>query len=161
VNIVLDRWGMMKLKTQPTMISVLVKDQEEALSFYTEKLGLEKRLDVSFGPGLRLLTVAPKGQKRPEIALAMPDARLHGEERVRELMEHASKSDPWVFRTENCVKTYETLCARGIVFVNEPTKQFYGIEAIFADPYGNTFMLLEASPEARAIVDGRSIGSAA
>ncbi|SRR6266700_1412602 len=151
----------MKLKIQPTMISVLVKDQEEALSFYTEKLGLEKRLDVSFGPGLRLLTVAPKGQKRPEIALAMPDARLHGEERVKELMEHASKSDPWVFRTENCVETYEMLCARGIVFINEPTKQLYGVEALFADPYGNTFMLLEASPEARAIIESRSIGSAA
>ncbi len=161
VSIVLDRWGTMKLKTQPTMISVLVKDQEEALSFYTEKLGLEKRQDINFGPGLRLLTVAPKGQKRPEIALAMPDVRLHGEERVRELMEHASKNEPWVFRTENCARMYDILSARGVVFINEPTKQLYGIEAIFADPYGNTFMLLEASPEARAIVEGRSIGSAA
>ena len=153
--------GTMKLKIQPAMISVLVKDQEEALNFYTEKLGLEKRMDVSFGPGLRLLTVAPRGQKRPEIALAMPDARLHGEERVRELMEHASKNEPWVFRTDNCAKTYEMLRARGVVFINEPTKQLYGIEAVFADPYGNTFMLLEASPEALAIIEGRSIGSAA
>ena len=59
--------GMMKLKTQLALVSVLVNDQDEALHFYTEKLGLEKRMDVTFGPGLRLVTVASRGLKKPEI----------------------------------------------------------------------------------------------
>ena len=68
----------MKIITSLAVISILVEDQDEALRFYTEKLGLEKRSDVHFGPGMRWLTVAPKGQKRPEIALAKPDIRKDG-----------------------------------------------------------------------------------
>jgi predicted enzyme related to lactoylglutathione lyase len=143
--------GMIKLKTQLAVISVLVKDQDEALDFYTVKLGLEKRTDVTFGPGLRLVTVASCGQKKPEIALAMPDAALHGSERVQELMEHAVQCQPWIFVTDDCCKTYELLRARGVRFVREPTREFYGIEAIFEDPSGNAFSLLEASLQDRRV----------
>ena len=151
----------MKVITQLAMIPVLVNDQDEALYFYTEKLGLEKRSDVQFGPGMRWLTVAPKGQKRPEIALAKPDARLHGEERIRELMERIGQGTLWVFGTDNCCKTYEMLRARGVKFLSAPTKQLYGVEAIFEDPYGNRFSLLEPSSESHASVGERTIGTAA
>jgi|SRR5450755_96933 catechol 2,3-dioxygenase-like lactoylglutathione lyase family enzyme len=151
----------MKLKTQLTMVSILVRDQDEALHFYTEKLGLEKRADVAFGPGMRLLTVAPRGQKKPEIALAKPDSALHNADRVNELMEHIGQGVPWIFDTNDCCKTYELLLARGVKFVSEPTRQFYGVEAVFEDPSGNTFSLLEASPEARSLLKNRSVGTAA
>ncbi|HEU5227194.1 MAG TPA: VOC family protein [Ktedonobacteraceae bacterium] len=151
----------MKLKTHLAIISVLVIDQDEALRFYTEKLGLEKRSDISFGPGLRLLTVASKGQKKPEIALAKPDVMLHGQEHIQELMGQIGQGLPWVFDTDDCYKTYERLLARGIKFVSGPTKQLYGVEAVFEDPYGNTFSLLEPSPEARSIVESRRVGTAA
>lgn len=151
----------MKLKTQLTIISILVADQDEALRFYTEKLGLEKRSDISFGPGLRLLTVAPKGQKKPEIALAKPDVSLHGPEHVQQLMERVGQGLPWVFDTDDCHKTYERLLARGVKFISGPIKQLYGVEAIFADPYGNTFSLLEPSLEARSLVATRRVGTAA
>ena len=68
----------MKKITQLAVIPILVADQDEALRFFTEKLELEKRTDVIFGPGMRWLTVAPKGQKKPEIALAKPDPFLPG-----------------------------------------------------------------------------------
>lgn len=151
----------MKLITSLAVISVLVKDQDEALSFYTEKLGLEKRIDVTYSPGLRLLTVAPRGQKKPQIALAKPDVALHTEERVQELMQGAGQGAPWIFVTNDCCKTYETLLARGITFVREPTKQLYGVEALFVDPDGNTFSLLEVAPEARPLIEGLYIGTAA
>lgn len=151
----------MKVMSQLAMIPVLVKDQDEALRFYTEKLGLEKRSDVCFGPGMRWLTVAPKGQKRPEIALAKPDATLHGEERTRELMERIGQGILWVFGTDDCCKTYEVLLARGVKFLSTPTKQFYGVEAIFEDPYGNRFSLLEPSTESHTAVEGPTIGTAA
>ena len=54
----------MKKITQLAIIPILVADQDEALRFFTEKLELEKRADMIYGPGLRWLTVAPKGQKK-------------------------------------------------------------------------------------------------
>jgi predicted enzyme related to lactoylglutathione lyase len=151
----------MKVITQLAMIPVLVNDQDEALHFYTEKLGLEKRSDIQFGPGMRWLTVAPKGQKRPEIALAKPDARLHGEERIRELIGRIGQGTLWVFGTDNCHKAYEMLHARGVKFLSTPTKQLYGVEAIFEDPYGNKFSLLEPSAESRTGEGGHAMGTAA
>jgi len=151
----------MKLNTHIAVISILVEDQEDALHFYTKKLGLEKRSDISFGPGLRLLTVAPKGQRKPEIALAKPDIARLNEEDIRALMEQNAQNNCWVFDTENCRKMYAMLAARGVKFVHVPTQQFYGIEATFEDPYGNKFTLLEASQEVRSLLDHCRVGTAA
>lgn len=151
----------MRLISQHTVISILVKDQEEALHFYTQQLGLEKRNDHTYGPGLRFLTVAPKGQRKPEIALARPDVTLHGEARVNELLAHIGHGAPWLFATDDCRKEYEQLLARGVTFVRAPTRQLYGVEAVFVDLYGNTFSLLEASPEVRSLFESHRIGTAA
>jgi predicted enzyme related to lactoylglutathione lyase len=148
-----------KIHTQLAIISVLVKDQDEALRFYTEKLGLEKREDVTYGPGMRWLTVGPKGQKKPEIALACPDPALHSQQGQRPLtlVERAERSTTfdrpvaWVFDTKNCCKMYKLLQSRGVMFLSPPTRQRYGTEAVFADPYGNVFSLLEPSPTVKAM----------
>lgn len=153
--------GNMKIITQLAVISVLVQDQDEALRFYTEKLGLEKRADVSFGPGMRWLTVAPKGQKRPEIALAKPDIVFHGEERTKELLGRIGQGTTGVFDTDDCWNMYETLCSRGVTFVHPPSKQKYGMEAVFEDLYGNRFALLEPSQEALSVLADAQIWTAA
>ena len=72
--------------TNLAIVTIFVRDQDEALSFYTEKLGLEKRSDNTFGPGIRWLTVAPAGQREVEIVLLKPDEIMHGEEDARTLM---------------------------------------------------------------------------
>jgi predicted enzyme related to lactoylglutathione lyase len=77
------------------------------------------------------------------------------------LMAHSVQEKPWKFVTADCRKTYELLQARGVRFVHEPTRAMYGIEAIFADPSGNTFSLLEASPEAHSLLKDRRVGTAA
>jgi len=150
-----------KKKTPLAMVSVLVNDQDEALQFYIEKLGLEKRIDVTYGPGMRWVTVAPKGQRRPEIALAKPDATLHNPAYLKELKERNGHGIAWMFDTDNCRQSYETLLARGVTFITTPTKQLYGVEAVFADPDGNIFSLLEPSPEARSLFLERRVGTAA
>ena len=134
----------MKLISQHSVISILVRDQDEALRFYTEKLRLEMRKDVTFAPGLRLLTVGVRGQAKPEIAL-----------------EHVGRQVPMVFVTDNCRKEYERLRARGVKFASAPTQQLYGLEAVFEDLYGHAFSLLEASPEALSSFEQHSIGTAA
>ena|SRR5579884_2382640 len=151
----------MKLTTHLSIIPVLVDNQTEALTFYTEKLGLEKRTDMTFGPGLRLLTVASKGQLRPEIALIHPDNAHYDVQQIKVVMAQREQQAPWVFETDDCCRTYEMLQARGVRFVCAPAKQFYGTEAMFVDPFGNAFLLLEASPRARTTLRNRRVGRAA
>ncbi len=151
----------MKIQTQLAIIPVLVADQDEALCFYTEKLGLEKRSDVTYAPGMRWLTVGPKGQRKPELALTQLDTALHGEEKVRELLRRNNQVKHGVFDTDDCYTMYKTLLARGVKFVCPPTKQLYGMEAIFEDPYNNVFSLLEPSPEAYSVFKNTGVGTAA
>ena len=151
----------MKTTTPLAIISILVEDQDEALLFYTEKLGLEKRADVIFGPGMRWLTVAPKGHKRPEIALAKPDASLSNTQSIQKMLERTGQGINGVFDTDDCCKMYGTLLSRGVKFLSPPTKQMYGTEAVFEDPYGNMFALLEPSPEAYSMFEGPKVGTAA
>jgi predicted enzyme related to lactoylglutathione lyase len=184
-NIFVQRKVLMKKITQLAIIPILVADQDEALRFFTEKLELEKRADMIYGPGLRWLTVAPKGQKKPEIALAKPDLSLpgiqnNGGERMSsgtqwsfpcrhsdaggeggERVERLSQYITCVFATDDCYKTYHTLLARGVTFLSPPTKNVHGTEAVFEDPYGNLFSLLEPSPEAHSRYRNQSITTAA
>lgn len=149
---------MITVKTRLAMIPVLVADQDEALHFYTEKFGLEKRSDLSLAPGLRLLTVAPKGQRRPEIALVQSGTQGTQSEM---LAQQGKQELCGIFHTENCQQMYELWKVRGVCFLNEPTKQTYGIEALFADPYGNIFALLEPSRKSHALLGERVLGTAA
>ncbi len=153
----------MRKTTSLAVISVLVDNQDEALQFYTEKLGLEKRTDVTYGPGLRWLTVAPRGRKKPEIALAVPEASLQHLQRDHVIGRyHGHWQDvSGIFDTIDCARMYATLLARGVKFVSPPTKRLYGMEAVFEDPYGNKFSLLEPSPEAYSMFADARVGTAA
>jgi Predicted enzyme related to lactoylglutathione lyase len=136
----------MKIIAQHTFISILVDDQEEALRFYTEKLGLEKREDILFTPALRLLTVAAYGQSRPVLALAKPDLAAYREEHIQQMQERSGQRVVSIFATRNCEQTYAELRQQGVTFVSTPTRQVYGVEALFTDLYGNVFSLLEVMP---------------
>ena len=121
--------------TGPHHVTVLVRDQEHALRFYTDILGFEKIADDNFGQGMRWLVVAPKGQVQPHIVLNKafdPDM----ESRI-------GKLSGWVFHTEDCQTTYEDLKAKGVKFTEKPTRHVWGIQALFEDPYGNQFVLLQ------------------
>jgi len=163
IHLFVKRKASMKKITQLAIISILVADQDEALRFYTEKLELEKRADVMLGPGLRWLTVAPKGQKKPEIALAKPDPSLLGIH-IQNNRAHVGRYSQYVacvFATDDCCQMYHTLLSRGVTFLSPPTKNVYGTEAVFEDPYGNVFSLLEPSPGAQSAYRNHGIGTAA
>ncbi len=128
--------------TKLTLVTILVPNQEEALQWFTETLGLKKIQDASFGPGARWLVVAPPGQNDFGIVLQTPLPALHGEERAREMMQQVGKGTTWVFRADNLQQTYEELSTKGVKFINPPTKQPWGNQAIFVDPYGNRYALM-------------------
>ena len=125
-----------------SVVTILVGDQEEALTFYTKKLGLEKRADETFdleGRKMRWLTVAPKGQLHPEIYLALPFSP--------DQTDLIGTNTPWSFLTDDCQRDYEALQENGVNFVQSPAERPWGMEAVFQDPYGNPFSLLEPHEE--------------
>jgi predicted enzyme related to lactoylglutathione lyase len=125
-----------------------VHDQDEALAFYTEKLGFEVRTDATL-PELgdfRWLTVSPAEQPDFAIVLmAIPGPPVMDEEvanQVRSLMAKGFAGTVFL-TTEDCQASYEELKARGVEFTEEPEERPYGIDAGFRDPSGNSFRLTQ------------------
>ena len=125
-----------------------VHDQDEALDFYTKKLGMEVRSDVTLPEmgNFRWLTVSPPSQ--PDIAItlmAIPGAPVmdaETAEQVRTLM--AKGFAGAIFLTTDDVHAdYEQLKARGLEFSEEPEERPYGIDTGFHDPSGNSIRLTQ------------------
>jgi catechol 2,3-dioxygenase-like lactoylglutathione lyase family enzyme len=123
-------------------ITIWVRDYDEALRFYTEKLGFEKKMDETFGPGARWLTVSPKGQDM-QIVLQKPEPAMHGEARAKEMSERVGKNPTGVLATDDFQKAYETLLARGVKFSSPPKEMQWGKQAVLEDLYGNAYALVE------------------
>ena len=125
-------------------VTIWAKDQNEALRFYTEKLGFEIRADYT-NYDYRWLTVGLKGQPDLEFHLAplKPGGSLTQEDvdQLTKLVE-TGKIGSGVWKTDDCQKTYEALKAKGVDFIQPPTDREYGIiEALFKDPSGNLLIL--------------------
>jgi uncharacterized glyoxalase superfamily protein PhnB len=125
-----------------------VHDQEEALAFYTNKLGMEVRADVTL-PELgdfRWLTVAPPGQEDIAIVLmAIPGAPVMEEQTRQEVETLMAKgfAGTVFLTTDDCQASYEELKARGVEFTEEPEDRPYGVDCGFRDPSGNSFRLTQ------------------
>jgi predicted enzyme related to lactoylglutathione lyase len=131
---------------------VWVHDQDVALEFYTNKLGMEVRQDVTMAElgDFRWLTVGPVGQDDVSIVLmAIPGPPVMDAataEQVRELMGKGFATAIFLV-TDDCQKAYEELAARGVEFTETPEQRPYGIDAGFRDPSGNSFRLTQVLPE--------------
>ncbi len=127
------------------LVTVLVRDQDKSLKFYTDTLEFEKRQDLTDkNTGFRWLSVAPKNQKEIAIVIRKPHADDH-ELLTSEFDSTIGKGTLWSFSTSNCQNTYEKLKGKGVKFLSPPTKRDHGIEAVFEDIDGNRFNLLEIS----------------
>ena len=135
--------------TKLSHITLMVRDQSQAYDVYINKLGFKVQTDMTMENGFRWLTVSPPGQPDVEIVLSEPVEPMFSKDmipHVRALLESDAMGGG-VWEAENCQKTYEDLKARGIEFIKPPTKEFYGIEALFRDGCGNWFSLTEHSKE--------------
>jgi catechol 2,3-dioxygenase-like lactoylglutathione lyase family enzyme len=131
-------------------VQLWVNDQDEALEFYTTKVGLEVRADVTLPEmgDFRWVTVGPAGQDEVSITLmAIPGEPVmdaESQEQVRTLM--AKGFAGTVFLTTDDVRAdYEELRSRGVVFTEAPEERPYGIDTAFRDPSGNHIRLTQVT----------------
>ena len=125
-----------------------VHDQEEALAFYTRKVGMEVRSDVTL-PELgdfRWLAVGPAGQ--PDVSIVLmaipgpPVMDAETAEDVRKLMGKGFAGTIFL-GTDDVQSDYEALKGRGVEFTEEPEERPYGIDSAFRDPSGNSIRLTQ------------------
>jgi uncharacterized glyoxalase superfamily protein PhnB len=137
---------MIKISTA----QVWVHDQDEALAFYTQKLGMEVRADVTIPEygDFRWLTVAPPDQDDVAIVLmAIPGPPVMDPEtadQVRALMAKGFAGTVFL-TTDDCQASYEELKGRGVEFTEAPEERPYGIDSGFRDPSGNAFRLTQVT----------------
>jgi len=125
-----------------------VHDQDEALAFYGEKLGMEVRSDVTLPEmgNFRWLAIGPVGQ--PDVAIVLmtipgpPVMDSESAEQVRSLMAKGFAGTIFL-ATDDCHASYEELKARGVEFVEQPEERPYGIDSSFRDPSGNHIRLTQ------------------
>jgi catechol 2,3-dioxygenase-like lactoylglutathione lyase family enzyme len=127
-----------------------VHDQDAALDFYTTRLGMEVRSDVTVPElgNFRWLAVGPAGQ--PDVAIvlmAIPGPPVMDDATAGQVSDLMSKgfAGAVFLATDDCQASYEELKARGVEFTEEPQERPYGIDCGFRDPSGNSFRLTQVS----------------
>jgi predicted enzyme related to lactoylglutathione lyase len=105
------------------------RPQDEAIEFYTSKVGFDKKADYNPPGGERWVTVGPRGQ---DLELVLLQAGKNG---VNNSTTHITMT------VDDCKKASTELKTKGVQFKQDPLEHPYGVSAIFLDPYGNSFQI--------------------
>ena len=126
------------------LVGLYVHDQDEALAFYTEKLGFRVHTDARNG-GYRWLTVQHSEQPDFQLGLVKPQAPVVDEATTRALLQAVAKGamPPLVLAVANCRQSYAEMKARGVEFTQEPIERYGAIDANFRDPSGNGWKMIQ------------------
>lgn len=124
---------------------VYVRDQDEALDFYVEKLGFQVHTDARNGD-YRWLTVQHPDQPSFQLGLFKPQPPTVDEATASTLGEIVAKGamPPLVFVVDDCHAAYHELRGRGVEFTQEPVERYGSVDASFRDPSGNGWKLIQA-----------------
>jgi catechol 2,3-dioxygenase-like lactoylglutathione lyase family enzyme len=128
-----------EMKKKVGHVTIMVKNYDEAIDFYVNKLGFALLTDNAFGPGMRWVTVAPT--KENETAIVFVEAS--SVEQLGVVGSQAANHVLLVVETDDCRRDYEAMKAKGVVFHGEPSEVPWGIEVVFEDLYGNQIDLLQ------------------
>lgn len=119
-------------------IAIVVDDYDRAIDFYTGALGFELREDSPRGDGKRWVLVAPPGA---ETALLLAQA-ANDVQRAR-IGDQTGGRVGFFLHTDDFRRDHAAMSAKGVRFLEDPREEPYGIVAVFEDPYGNKWDLLE------------------
>jgi len=134
-----------------THTTIWVLDQDEALDFYTRKLGFEVHTDARID-AFRWLTVTAPDQPDHELILLEPGPPMMDEASAQQVRALVAKGvmGPGAFGTDDCARAHAELSGRGVTFLSGPTERPYGIEATLRDNSGNWFSMTERAPAGAA-----------
>jgi catechol 2,3-dioxygenase-like lactoylglutathione lyase family enzyme len=132
--------------TRITHTGVWVHDLDQALAFYTEKLGFEVRYDIR-EETWAWVVVAPPGSDGAELTLNVPGPPFMDPDTARRVLELVGSGaiGGGILATDDCRGDFETLTARGVEFQQEPMERDYGVDAAFRDPSGNSWRMTQRS----------------
>jgi catechol 2,3-dioxygenase-like lactoylglutathione lyase family enzyme len=120
-------------------VALLVRDYDEAISYYTERLGFEIVEDSDLGDGKRWVLVAPPGSTETRLLLARAASN-----REASLIGNQTGGRVFLFlHTDDFQRDYAAFRARGVAFREMPREESYGTVAVFDDIYGNRWDLLQ------------------
>ncbi len=127
------------------MVGLYVRDQDEALAFYVEKLGFRVHTDVKNG-SYRWLTVQHPEQPSFQLGLFSPEQPMLDAGTVQALREVVAKGGmpPLLLAVDDCRAAYDRMRARGVEFTQEPMERFGTVDAGFRDPSGNGWKMIQA-----------------
>ena len=130
------------MKQRIGCVSVLVKDYDEAITYYTRVLGFRLVQDDAIAEGKRWVLVAPMGGS--ECGLLLAKAKNEAE---RNAIGHQAGGRVFLFlQTDDFWRDYRVFAERGVNFAESPREEAYGTVAVFEDLYGNRWDLLEMKP---------------
>jgi catechol 2,3-dioxygenase-like lactoylglutathione lyase family enzyme len=127
------------------VVGLYVRDQDEALQFYVEKLGFRVHTDVRNGD-YRWLTVQHPEQPFFQLGLFKPQPPTLDATTAQTVQEVVAKGamPPLVLVVDDCRASYERMKASGVEFTQEPTDRYGAVDAGFRDPAGNGWKMIEA-----------------
>ncbi len=127
------------------VVGLYVRDQNEALEFYVEKLGFRVHTDVGSGD-YRWLTVQHPEQPSFQLGLFIPGPPVHDAATAQALKALVAKGamPPLVLVVEDCRVAFDSLKSRGVEFTQEPVDRYGSVDAGFRDPSGNGWKLIQA-----------------
>nr|WP_295777463.1 VOC family protein [Rhodoferax sp.] len=128
-------------------VGVYVRDQDEALAFYVDKLGFKVHTDVRNGD-YRYLTVQAPGQSTFQLGLFKPGPPVHDAATAQTLQAMVAKGamPPLVLEVDDCRAAYARMQALGVEFTQEPVDRYGTVDAGFRDPAGNGWKMIQARP---------------
>lgn len=134
------------MKQTVETIGLYVRDQDEALAFYVDKLGFRVHTDVGNGP-YRWLTVQLPDQPSFQLGLFRPGPPVHDAATAQTLEACVAKGamPPMVLGVADCRAAYERLRGLGVEFTQEPVERYGTVDAGFRDPSGNGWKLIQRS----------------
>ena len=127
------------------VVGLYVRDQEEALQFYVEKLGFKVHTDVKNGD-YRWLTVQHPEQPSFQLGLFVPGPPVLDAATAQALHALVAKGamPPLVLTVDDCRAAYDRLLGRGVEFTQPPEDRYGSVDASFRDPSGNGWKMIEA-----------------
>ncbi len=131
-------------------VALLVRDYDEAIAFFTGRLGFALVEDTALGGGKRWVRVAPPGGGGTALLLA----RAATAEQERRVGDQAGGRVFLFLHTDDFWRDYRAMTARGVRFTEEPRREAYGTVAVFLDLYGNRWDLVQP----RAAEPGHATG---